>query len=253
MSKKHKFPTVSQLEQGVVVECAGSGDEALEDMQATHVKLTLIEGTEDDFEGAAEDEELAALILVLARPPGRKRWLFTGMYPMGFLTPWDEDDEGPLHDYLDRLVDARDLEDDLIDASAVNDDDEDWDEEEDDEDDEEEDEDDEDSPLVHVDGAAEFKREVLDAKLPVLVDFTAVWCGPCQELTPRLVDLAEEREGDLKVVKVNIDDNEDLAGKYGVEAVPTVVLFNKGKKVARDEGFTGKKALISFVDKHLSH
>ena len=89
------------------------------------------------------------------------------------------------------------------------------------------------------------------SKLPVLVDFTAQWCGPCQELAPHLAKLAEEMEDKLFVAKIDIDKNEDLAGKLGIEAVPTLLMFKNGKRVGAMEGFDGPAGLKKFVKKHL--
>ena len=103
------------------------------------------------------------------------------------------------------------------------------------------------SAIIHVNGLTEFKKLVLKSKLPVLVDFTGEWCGPCQELAPHLAELALERKGKLVVVKVDIDDNEDLANQYDIEAVPTLLLFKAGKLVKKMDGFEGKAKLRKWL------
>ena len=76
-----------------------------------------------------------------------------------------------------------------------------------------------------------FQQEVLDSDVPVLVDFWATWCGPCNTLAPVLEDLAAEFDGKAKVAKVNVDDYQELANRYGVRALPTLLLFKQGEVV----------------------
>ncbi|MEW5786004.1 MAG: thioredoxin [Bacillota bacterium] len=82
----------------------------------------------------------------------------------------------------------------------------------------------------------QFKQEVFQASLPVLVDFWAPWCGPCKMLAPVLQEVAAENQDRLKVVKVNVDENPDLASRYDVMGIPTMVLFKNGQVV---DSFTG--------------
>jgi len=86
-----------------------------------------------------------------------------------------------------------------------------------------------------------FKQEVLEAELPVLVDFWASWCGPCNAVAPLVEKLAKDHEGRLKVVKVNTDENPDLLTQYGIMSIPTLILFKNGKEIERVIGFNPGK------------
>lgn len=88
-----------------------------------------------------------------------------------------------------------------------------------------------------------FDQEVLQAKMPVLVDFWAVWCGPCQMQNPILEEIAGEYEGKAKIAKVNVDENPQTAGKYGIMSIPTLMLFNNGQLVKQMVGVQGKETL----------
>jgi thioredoxin 1 len=90
---------------------------------------------------------------------------------------------------------------------------------------------------------ATFEQEVLASEKPVIVDFWAEWCGPCHMVSPILDRIAAERAGELRVVKVNIDDEPELADRYGVMSIPTIVLFKDGEPAAAALGAQPKKAL----------
>ena len=75
----------------------------------------------------------------------------------------------------------------------------------------------------------EFESEVINSKLPVLIDFWAEWCGPCRMLSPILDQLSEEMDGKVKIVKMNIDENPETPSKFGVRGIPTMLLFKEGK------------------------
>ena len=100
--------------------------------------------------------------------------------------------------------------------------------------------------------AAAFQSEVLQSDQPVLVDFTAVWCGPCKMLDPIVKQLAQEWAGKVKVVKVDVDDNQDLAMAYSIMGVPTLMLFIKGQPVQRLSGYQPKDKILRQLTPHLS-
>jgi thioredoxin 1 len=96
-----------------------------------------------------------------------------------------------------------------------------------------------------------FKSEVTDSEMPVLVDFWAPWCGPCKMIAPVLEELAKEYDGRVKVVKLNVDDSPNTASEFGIRSIPTLLLFKNGKVFEQTVGAQSKENLKQLVDKSL--
>jgi len=107
------------------------------------------------------------------------------------------------------------------------------------------------SDLVVAATDATFKSEVVDSTVPTLVDFWAPWCGPCKSLSPVLEEIANEYKGRVKVVKVNTDENQDVAMKHNVRSIPTVLLYKDGRIVEQIVGALPKRHFVDMVQKHL--
>jgi len=98
------------------------------------------------------------------------------------------------------------------------------------------------SSEVEVNGN-NFKQEVLESSIPVLVDFWASWCMPCRMFAPTIEKLAKENQGKLKVCKLNTDENQHIAAQYGIQGIPTLIVFKEGKEVVRTVGVMPKEKL----------
>ncbi|KUK35771.1 MAG: thioredoxin 1 [Clostridia bacterium] len=96
-----------------------------------------------------------------------------------------------------------------------------------------------------------FAAELQKAELPVIVDFWASWCGPCQMLAPVLEELAADYSGRVLVGKLNVDENRRTAEEFRVLSIPTLIMFRNGREVARISGFRPKEELARFIDQHL--
>ena len=94
-----------------------------------------------------------------------------------------------------------------------------------------------------------FETEVLSSENAVVVDFWAPWCGPCRQIAPIIDELASENS-DVKVGKLNVDDGQEVAAKYGISSIPTILLFKGGEVVERIQGVTSKNKLQTLIDTH---
>jgi thioredoxin 1 len=92
-----------------------------------------------------------------------------------------------------------------------------------------------------------FQTDVLEAKEPVLVDFWAEWCGPCRAVAPVLEEVAGELNGKLKIVKLNVDENPETAAKYGIQSIPTLMIFKDGQMASRQIGAAPKQKLEQWI------
>ena len=99
---------------------------------------------------------------------------------------------------------------------------------------------------VKVDNS-NFQAEVMESDVPTVVDFWAEWCGPCKMIGPSLEELSEEMAGDVKITKINIDENPDLAAQFGVRSIPTLLIFKNGEPAGMQVGAKPKGALADWI------
>ena len=104
------------------------------------------------------------------------------------------------------------------------------------------------SEKVQVFNDLNFEQEVVNSSVPVLVDFTATWCGPCKALAPIIDQIAGDLDGKVKVGKLDVDDSPITAGKFGVRGVPTIMVFKNGQRAAQHVGLTTKQKLLELVN-----
>ena len=101
---------------------------------------------------------------------------------------------------------------------------------------------------THIITDSSFDEEIKNSPVPVLVDFWAEWCGPCRMLGPIIEELGNENEGKATVGKLNVDENQESAAKYGIRSIPTVLFFNKGELVEKFTGLAEKKVYQEKID-----
>jgi thioredoxin 1 len=99
---------------------------------------------------------------------------------------------------------------------------------------------------------SDFKKDVLDSKIPVLVDFWAEWCGPCKMVAPVLDELAKEYEGKIKIAKVDVDQNQQVAGNFNIRSIPTLLFFKDGQVVKQLIGAHPKTKLVTEIQEVLA-
>jgi thioredoxin 1 len=105
--------------------------------------------------------------------------------------------------------------------------------------------------MKEVNGKEQWQNDVMNSDKPVFVDFWAEWCGPCRMVSPTVEEVSKEYEGKVNFVKVDVDQNNELASKYNVFSIPTLAIFRDGKVIAQTAGAASKESLKAYIDKHL--
>lgn len=106
------------------------------------------------------------------------------------------------------------------------------------------------SEVLHTTDTS-FEADVIHSDIPVLVDLWAPWCGPCRMVAPILDELASELAGKVKIVKINVDENQAIPAQFGVRSIPTLLIFKQGKAVATQVGALPKGQLLNFINQHI--
>src|ERR671920_1534705 len=106
--------------------------------------------------------------------------------------------------------------------------------------------------LVHI-NSTNWESEVLKSEKPVFVDFWAEWCGPCRMVGPVVEQISQSHADTLKVVKLNVDENQEIAMKYGIQSIPSLLLYKEGREIGRTIGAASKEAYQRFVEQTLSN
>lgn len=106
------------------------------------------------------------------------------------------------------------------------------------------------SVITHV-ATKSWDTEVLKSDLPVMVDFWAEWCGPCRMVGPAVEQVGKIMAGKVKVAKLNVDENQEIAMKYGIQSIPSILLFKEGKEIGRTIGAAPKEAYLKFIENSL--
>lgn len=107
--------------------------------------------------------------------------------------------------------------------------------------------------LDHVSNAKDWQIKVVDSAKPVFVDFWAEWCGPCRMVGPVVEELAKDYEGKVEFVKVNVDEANELAAKYNIFSIPTLILLNKGQVIAQQVGAASKESYKNMIERALAN
>ena len=103
------------------------------------------------------------------------------------------------------------------------------------------------SNVIELQGEENFNNDVLNSDKPVLVDFWAEWCGPCKQLSPTVEEIASENQDKIKVCKMDVDSNREIAAKYGIRSIPSLIIFKKGEPAGVEIGALSKQQLEEFI------